>query len=130
MTATWSVDLGDDEGLVIEHGRGPTYGLDIGRVLDKGLADGVRLLLGGEFQEGIVLLRESSAMFRRWPSRLPWAKFRRATLMPERVRSVRISGESEAGPMVQTILVLRRGYNVIVNNERRTVNCQLLTVVC
>ena len=38
--------------------------------------------------------------------RSPWAKFSRATLIPARMSSVSMSGESEAGPMVQTILVL------------------------
>src|SRR5262245_2795470 len=39
-------------------------------------------------------------------SKLPWEKLSRATLRPERMRRSSMSGESEAGPIVATILVL------------------------
>ena len=48
-------------------------------------------------------------MTSRWVSKEPWEKFRRATFMPARIICSMISGVSEAGPMVQTILVLLGG---------------------
>ena len=49
------------------------------------------------------------AMTRPWVSKEPWEKFKRATFMPARSICSMTSGESEAGPMVQTILVLLVG---------------------
>jgi len=42
-----------------------------------------------------------------WVSKSPWEKLRRATFMPASINFLSISGESLAGPMVQTIFVLR-----------------------
>jgi hypothetical protein len=56
-----------------------------------------------------------------WLLKSPWEKFRRATFMPANIICSRICGESEAGPMVQTSLVLLGGkamfYLLILNLE-------------
>jgi hypothetical protein len=44
-----------------------------------------------------------------WPEKSPWEKLRRATFIPARIICCNTAGESEAGPMVATILVLFRG---------------------
>ena len=46
------------------------------------------------------------AMRSAWPVKSPCEKLSRATLSPARMRRSSISGDSEAGPMVATILVL------------------------
>ena len=46
------------------------------------------------------------AMRSAWPVKSPCEKLSRATFSPARMRRSSISGESEAGPMVATILVL------------------------
>ena len=43
----------------------------------------------------------------RWSAWVPWEKFSRATFMPASQSWVSISSLSQAGPMVQMILVLR-----------------------
>ena len=45
----------------------------------------------------------------RWVSKEPWEKFKRATFMPARIICSMVSADSDAGPMVQTILVLLGG---------------------
>jgi hypothetical protein len=54
------------------------------------------------------------AMTFRWVSKEPWEKFKRATFMPARIICSMVSTDSDAGPMVQTILVLLSG-NVMEN---------------
>jgi hypothetical protein len=44
-----------------------------------------------------------------WLLKSPWEKLSRAMFMPARIILSRISNESEAGPMVHTILVLLAG---------------------
>jgi hypothetical protein len=44
-----------------------------------------------------------------WLAKSPWEKLRRTTFMPARIIFSKTSGEFEAGPMVQTILVLLAG---------------------
>ena len=44
-----------------------------------------------------------------WAAKSPWEKFSRATFMPASIIRCITSGDSEAGPMVQTILVLCPG---------------------
>src|SRR5215469_6941708 len=44
-----------------------------------------------------------------WPVRSPWEKLSRATSRPARIRRSSISDDSEAGPIVATILVLLTG---------------------
>jgi len=44
-------------------------------------------------------------------ARLPWEKLMRATFIPARMRARITSGELEAGPIVQTILV--RGISLL-----------------
>jgi hypothetical protein len=44
---------------------------------------------------------------------LPWEKFSRATFMPSIINSFKTSSEEEAGPMVQTILVLLSGKCIV-----------------
>jgi hypothetical protein len=46
---------------------------------------------------------------RLWLSTSPWAKFRRATFMPFRIIRSSVSRDSEADPIVQTILVFLGG---------------------
>ena len=46
------------------------------------------------------------SMARWWPARSPWEKLRRATFMPARIICSMIAGDSDAGPIVHTILVL------------------------
>ena len=46
------------------------------------------------------------AMRSAWPAKSPCEKLSRATFSPARMSRSSISGESEAGPMVATILVL------------------------
>ena len=41
-----------------------------------------------------------------WAAKSPWEKFSRAMSIPARIIRSMTSRESEAGPMVQTILVL------------------------
>jgi hypothetical protein len=44
-----------------------------------------------------------------WLAKSPCEKLSRATFMPARINFSKTSGESEAGPMVHTILVLLAG---------------------
>jgi hypothetical protein len=44
-----------------------------------------------------------------WLAKSPWEKLRRATSIPAIIILAMVSGESEAGPIVQTILVLCDG---------------------
>ena len=44
-----------------------------------------------------------------WAAKSPWEKFSRATFMPASIICFMTAGDSEAGPMVQTILVLLIG---------------------
>ena len=46
------------------------------------------------------------------PLKSPWEKLSRATFIPARIRRSSISGDSEAGPMVATILVLWSGSGI------------------
>ena len=52
------------------------------------------------------------AMRSAWPVKSPCEKLRRATFSPARMRRSSISGDSEAGPMVATILVLWFGSSI------------------
>ena len=49
------------------------------------------------------------AMRSAWPAKSPCEKLSRAMFSPARMRRSSISGDSEAGPMVATILVLWSG---------------------
>ena len=53
-------DLGDDEGVVTQRGRGLPDGGDIRGALDEGLADRVHPLFGGEFQAFAVVIGEGA----------------------------------------------------------------------
>jgi len=52
------------------------------------------------------------AMHAAWPAKSPCEKLSRATFIPARIRRSSISGESEAGPIVATILVLWSGKDI------------------
>ena len=53
-----ALDLGDDEGAVVQFGRGGAHGLDVLRARDEGLTHGVEPVLGGEAQPAGVVRRE------------------------------------------------------------------------
>lgn len=64
----------------------------------------------------MALLREAAgglSITRLWFSNAPLEKFRRATFIPARRSSSMIAGESDAGPMVQTIWVQWAGRGVV-----------------
>jgi hypothetical protein len=50
-----------------------------------------------------------------WLAKSPWEKLSRTTFMPARIIFSKTSGEFEAGPMVQTILVLLAGKGMDVS---------------
>src|SRR5512143_551734 len=50
----------------------------------------------------------------RWPANSPWEKLSRATSIPARIICSMTGGESEAGPIVQTILVLWEGSFILM----------------
>jgi len=52
------------------------------------------------------------AMVSACPEKSPWEKFNRTMFMPAAIKRRRTSGESEAGPMVATILVLLSGNGI------------------
>jgi Ribonuclease HepT-like len=58
-------------------------------------------------QEG--LFHAPVAMRSLWPTKSPYEKLSRAMFSPARMRRSSISGDSEAGPIVATILVLWSG---------------------
>ena len=49
-------------------------------------------------------------------SKSPWEKLRRATFMPASIIFASIPGDSDAGPIVQTIFVFCRGSSFIVTS--------------
>jgi hypothetical protein len=50
-------------------------------------------------------MRRTISFVRRLPSCVPWEKFKRATVIPARIMARMVSGDSVAGPSVQTIFV-------------------------
>src|SRR3954464_4502786 len=64
----------------------------------------------------------TAVISRAFSSRVPWEKLRRATSMPLRINSRIIAGALVAGPRVQTILALRRGWPLVDTTRGALIN--------